>query len=419
MLETLFKYQGVLRRHKNAPFVEARKKYLIHKEQEGCAQTTLHRMARELFWVAHKFHDDEANMRKITPKEIQKVAIKWARKQCRFGRAKNLKWSRTLFVQVSTDWFRFLGRLSEPLTIAKSAWYDSIIMDFSTFMEHEQGLSQKTIYKNCWYVKKLLHWFNPEGAAVSTICVSDIDKFLKEYGGGRWSRVSMATCVDSLRAFFRYASIRNWCDSQIAQAIQGPRLFAQESLPAGPSWEDVIRLIESMNTNQPCDIRDRAIVMFFAVYGLRSSEVLNIKLEDINWERNQIKIIRNKQRRSQVYPLIPTIGNALVQYLQSVRPRCSQRKVFLTLRAPIRPVSAGSLYRLVSTRIEKLGIHTLHCGPHALRHACATHLVSDGFSLKEIGDHLGHRSTDATRIYAKVDLPHLREVAAFNFGGVL
>ena len=94
-------------------------------------------------------------------------------------------------------------------------------------------------------------------------------------------------------------------------------------------------------------------------------------------------------------------------------------KVFLTLRAPIKPVSAGSLYRLVSTRIEKLGIHTLHCGPHALRHACATHLVSEGFSLKEIGDHLGHRSTDATRIYAKVDLPHLREVAAFNFGGVL
>ena len=419
MLERLFKYQSVLTRHKNAPFVEKRERYLIHKGKEGCAQTTLNRIARELFWVAQRFQGDGSNTREIKPEEIQKVANNWAQEQYRSGRAKSLKWSRKLFVQVSTDWFRFLGCLSEPRTIIEPAWYERIIFDFATFMESEQGLSQKTIYKNCWYVKKFLHWFNPEGGTISAVCVSDIDRFLKEYGGGRWSRVSMDSCVDALRSFFRYASIRNWCGSQVAQSIQGPRLFAQESLPAGPSWEDVMRLIGSMDTNRPCDIRNRAIVMLFAIYGLRSSEVLNIRLEDINWEHNQIEVIRKKQRRSQVYPLIPIVGNALIQYLQSVRPRCSQREVFLTLRAPIKPISTGTLYRIVSTRIKKLGIHTLQRGPHALRHACATHLVSEGFSLKEIGDHLGHRSTDATRIYAKVDLPHLREVAAFNFGGAL
>jgi site-specific recombinase XerD len=69
--------------------------------------------------------------------------------------------------------------------------------------------------------------------------------------------------------------------------------------------------------------------------------------------------------------------------------------------------------------MQKIGIHTAHHGPHSLRHACATHLISEGFSLKEIGDHLGHRSTSATRIYAKVDLPRLREVAAFDLGGLL
>jgi len=67
----------------------------------------------------------------------------------------------------------------------------------------------------------------------------------------------------------------------------------------------------------------------------------------------------------------------------------------------------------------KLGISTVGRGPHALRHACATHLVAAGLSLKEIGDHLGHRSTSTTRIYAKIDMPHLREVATFNFGGAL
>ena len=76
------------------------------------------------------------------------------------------------------------------------------------------------------------------------------------------------------------------------------------------------------------------------------------------------------------------------------------------------------MYHLVSTRLNALGIHLLRRGPHSLRHACAGHLVAEGFSLKEIGDHLGHRSAFATRIYAKVDLAGLPEVANFDRGGL-
>ena len=196
-------------------------------------------------------------------------------------------------------------------------------------------------------------------------------------------------------------------------------MFTHENIPMGPSWDDVKHLFNAMQSQQASDIRDRVIIMLFAIYGLRSGEVATLRLEDIDWENNQVKITRKKQRRSQIYPLIPVVGNALVQYLRSVRPRCSHREVFLTLKAPIKPLSISGLSHLVSKRIKKLGIHTLHRGSHALRHACATHLLSEGFSLKEIGDHLGHRSTSATRIYAKVDLQNLREVAAFNFGGAL
>jgi site-specific recombinase XerD len=77
------------------------------------------------------------------------------------------------------------------------------------------------------------------------------------------------------------------------------------------------------------------------------------------------------------------------------------------------------MYRVVSSRIAKLGINSVHQGPHSLRHACAGHLVEEGFSLKEIGDHLGHRSTVSTRTYAKVDLAGLREVARFDLGELL
>ena len=132
-----------------------------------------------------------------------------------------------------------------------------------------------------------------------------------------------------------------------------------------------------------------------------------------------IVVARPKQRRAQEYPLVHSVGEAIVRYLQQVRPRCARREIFLTLKAPFRPLSAGALYHLVSSRLSELSIQSQRRGPHSLRHACAGHLLAEGLSLKEIGDHLGHRSAYATRIYAKVDLVGLREVANFELGGLV
>ncbi len=116
---------------------------------------------------------------------------------------------------------------------------------------------------------------------------------------------------------------------------------------------------------------------------------------------------------------MPVVGNAIIHYLRTVRPRSSFREVFLTLTPPYRPISRGTIYSLISRRLAQIGVNTRHIGPHSLRHACASHLVSENFTLKEIGDHLGHRSPSSTRIYAKVDLQGLRQVADFNLGGII
>jgi integrase len=159
--------------------------------------------------------------------------------------------------------------------------------------------------------------------------------------------------------------------------------------------------------------------MLFAIYGLRESEVAKLRLDDLDWEHDLLHVSRVKRRETQIYPLLPSVGNAIIRYLEKVRRSSTHREVFLTLLSPFRPLSRSALYSIVSCRLKILGVRTAHYGPHSLRHACAGHLVADGFSLKEIGDHLGHRSSAATRIYAKVDLPGLREVAAFDLGGLL
>jgi integrase/recombinase XerD len=286
-------------------------------------------------------------------------------------------------------------------------------------MGNQRGLSAVTIRNRCWHVETFLEWFTELNRSFAEVSIRDIDAFLSLKADKGWSRVSLATSAEALRSFFRHAEVRSWCAVGLASGIDGPRVFKQEGLPVGPSWTDVERLIMVASGDQPRDIRDHAILLLFAFYALRSAEVAGLRLEDLNWEREIIVVARPKQRRAQEYPLVHSVGEAIVRYLQQVRPRCASREIFLTLKAPFRPLSAGALYHLVSSRLSELSSQSQRRGPHSLRHACAGHLVAEGLSLKEIGDHLGHRSAYATRIYAKVDLAGLREVANFELGGLL
>lgn len=167
------------------------------------------------------------------------------------------------------------------------------------------------------------------------------------------------------------------------------------------------------------DVRDRAILLLLAVYALRSSEVRTLKLNDVDWQKNLLFIPRTKGRRTEPYPLSPTVGEAIIRYLERVRPRSSYREIFLTVEAPIRPLSGAAIWRIVAKRARALDPPVAPHGVHALRHACATHLLEQGFSLKEIGDHLGHRDLNSTSLYASVNLTGLREVANLSLGGLL
>jgi integrase len=169
-------------------------------------------------------------------------------------------------------------------------------------------------------------------------------------------------------------------------------------------------------TSKPRDVRDRAILLLLAIYGLRSGEVASLRLDQIDWCGRALRIFRLKRRQAQVYPLAPSVAEALARYIDTARPQTSYQEIFLRMHAPWRPIVRSSIYDIVSRRFVAFGIQAAHRGPHALRHACAARLIADGLTLKEIGDHLGHRSSSSTRVYAKVDIGSLREVGDFDLG---
>jgi integrase/recombinase XerD len=414
MFKKLFKLPAVISRHQKAPFSEERQRYLMHCAQQGYAHTTLRVMADDLFWVARKL-SVYPDLR-VTPGQIKRAAKGWSERESYSGHILHDRWTSARFVRVAKKWLRFLGYLRVAVDRTPLA---HLITDFKRWMDDERGLSSRTMEVWCGYLKQFLCWYGARKRPFSTVNIIDLDGFLTYCGAKGYSRVSINNMATGLRAFFRYAGKKGWCDPLIAEAIKGPRIFTHENLPLGPSRRDVSGLLASMETNRPRDIRNRAIIMLFAIYGLRASEVATLRMEDIDWEHDLISISRAKGRGRQIYPLSSTVGNAILRYLQEVRPRCLRREVFLAFSAPLRPISRGGLYSLTKRHMLQIGISSPHMGPHALRHACATHLVQEGFSLKEIGDHLGHRSSSATRIYAKVDLPDLREVATFDLGGLI
>jgi len=411
MFNELFKRPWVVARHATAPFAEERARYLDYCRQRGDTRATLSLKAQELLWVARRL--SRYSSLEVTIEQVRAVATDWRDRESACGRKLNARWACRRFVDTASSWLRYLGYLNKP---AEQIPFQSRLDDYCTWARDERGFTEATLEYLHGSIKQFLRWYGSLGRPLSDIQVSDIDAYLA-YGSGRgWCRVTLRNIAGTLRIFFRYGAEQGWCSSHFVKAIQGPRIYALEKLPAGPAWKDVQRMFSALDLHRPKDVRDRAILMLLAIYGLRESEVAKLRLEDLDWEHDVLHVPRVKRREAQTYPLLPSLGNALIEYLRTVRRPSAHREVFLTLRSPHRPLSRGGLYLVVAPRLKSLNVQTTHHGPHSLRHACAARLVAEGLSLKEVGDHLGHRSTSATRIYAKVDLRSLREVAAFDLG---
>jgi site-specific recombinase XerD len=319
-------------------------------------------------------------------------------------------------IDIGRPWLRFLGWWREP---AVPFLYRGQLDRYVTWMRDERGFTRSTVEQWGRATRRFLRWCAEADRKLGDLTAADIDNFVATQGKGRWTRISTANMVSALRAFLRYAAKEGWCSNRLAESISRPRLYQQESLPYAPDWSAVQQMLADVDTDKPRDIRDRAILLLLALYGMRSGEVAALRLDQVDWAGRTLRLVRLKRRQPQIYPLLPAVAEALARYIDTVRPPSSCQEVFLCMQAPLRSLKAGSIFDVANRRFVALGIEAAHRGGHALRHACAVRLLAEGLTLKEIGDHLGHRSTSATSIYAKVNMTALREVGAFDLGDVL
>jgi integrase/recombinase XerD len=157
-------------------------------------------------------------------------------------------------------------------------------------------------------------------------------------------------------------------------------------------------------------LRDCAILQLLSTYGLRAGEITHLRLNDIDWRAETLRIRHSKTGTHSLLPLMKPVGEALMTYLRDGRPQTDAREIFIRSRAPYRAMSR--IYSEVRRRMEAAGVKPSgKRGPHIFRHARAVSLLRASIPRKVIGDLLGHRSTEATIPYLKLATEDLRAIA--------
>lgn len=410
MVEQIFERARAIRRHSAAPLFAERQQFLESLRIRGASKNLLKHYATYLLPVI------EALCREwpvtVTEEQIQRAADRWEQRRHRSSFEGKLTGRRN-FVLVARAWFRFFDRLQLPRIP-----YADKVEEFVEYLRSERNLAFDTIRTLRFFVQRLLLWIDSKKLTLRKADASAIDLFLADQvRHGDLQRASIHNYAHHMRSFLNYAEHQGWCKKGTAASIDPPRVYKAAMPPSGPSWAEVMRLLRGLRGSDPKLIRDRAIILLFAIYGFRASEVRKLSLDDIDWKGHRIHLRRSKESCStQEYPLVDSVRDALVSYLKCARPRSTRREVFLTLCVPYRPLCNSAFWQIVRKRLKPISPELRHHGPHALRHACATRLLRQQVDIKSIGDLLGHRNPASTSIYAKVDLVNLRRVADIDLG---
>jgi integrase/recombinase XerD len=175
----------------------------------------------------------------------------------------------------------------------------------------------------------------------------------------------------------------------------------------------------SLDDRRPVELRDHALLLLMAVYGLRAGDVIALQLSDVDFAERILTVRRRKNTVTQRFPLNRDTARTLRRYVYSARPVSDCPAFFTTFVAPYEPLRHGTIFMRVRGLFIKNRIVSVRRGPHALRHACADRLMKRGHSVSEIAAFLGHANTDTVRAYTRFDHKALRKIADFSLESLL
>ena len=280
-----------------------------------------------------------------------------------------------------------------------------------SYLREVRGMAESTIEGHQNRLRSFLSFlrFDQRPSVIRELGTQQIDAFLCKSAKTN-NHFSLQHIVASLRSFLQRQHAQGVIKQALHQQIDTPRTYRLEKLPRALPWEQVMALLRSIDRSQPDGQRDFTILYLAARYGLRSAELVRLRLDDIEWREGVLLVPQTKTRQTLRLPLTDEAGDILTQYLKSARPRSPFRELFLRRRAPMGPLEHTAVHDILEYRIDHSGLELPRMGSHSLRHSLAVHLMRRGVALKAIGDVLGHRDPESTSVYLRLAVDDLREV---------
>ena len=283
-----------------------------------------------------------------------------------------------------------------------------LLDSFRRWMREHRGSSELTLENYGRSIRELICQFGEDPSKLNAQALRSF--VLNERRNSGWARAKKSTTA--LRMFVRFLIADGQCPAGLLGAIPTLAHWRLSSLPRYLPPEEVERMIASCDVSSPVGQRDRAILLLLARLGLRAGDIVQLRLQDIDWKGAWVHVSGKGHRQTRL-PLTQEVGDGLVSYLQERRTRSGVDSLFLRSRAPYRGLGSHTAVSvIVANAIRRAGIKAPGRGAaHLLRHSVASSMLRQGASLQEISALLRHRSIETTQIYAKIDVAALRQIA--------
>lgn len=275
----------------------------------------------------------------------------------------------------------------------------------------EEGLSRITISS---YERSLVQFFQycqkNNITAVLEVDLTIILQYLNSLESTPKTAVYTALCM--LRTFMKYVFNQGFTLINYSTKIPKYRAVNQAKLPSTYSKDEIEKLLSTIQRDSPIGKRNYAIIILAARLGLRASDISRLKFEYLNWDTNQIRLRQVKTDKELILPILADVGNAIIDYLKYGRPESEEPFIFLTGRPPCGPFANSNVVtHIVQRAFLKSGINLKgrRFGPHSLRHSLSSRLLEERIVLPMITEVLGHKNTNSTRYYLRIDLASMQQ----------
>ncbi len=285
--------------------------------------------------------------------------------------------------------------------------------EFMIYLQNDKQMSRNTVVSYKRDLTKLVKYLAQQNITeVKNVTVTHLQSYVLYMEKSGFAAATISRNIASIKAFFHYLFKMGLVKEDSAESLKAPKI--EKKMPEILTTDEVNRLLDQPKGNAPKDLRDRAMLELLYATGIRVSELIALKMSDVNFQVGYI--VCRDAHKERIVPFGTPAKRALTDYVKNARGLmlADQNSDVLFTNCSGKPMSRQGFWKLVKYYARKAGI-TADITPHTLRHSFAAHLVENGADLRSVQEMLGHSDISTTQIYANMTQNKLREVYAKNF----